>query len=144
MLIDKDNNQMIKSMKELTPAIKINIEQAHAILGHSNKDITQQTAAALDMRITRGALKTCEPCAIAMTKQKNLNNKSEGVKADKFNGRVHHNVATVNESNEDKKLGQKTVWHITANETVNLKQNTLLCGGRSPIPQLPHNSMMTK
>ena len=33
-------------------------------------------------------------------------------------------VVTVKESNEDKKLGWKTIWHITAEETVNFKQST--------------------
>jgi hypothetical protein len=37
---------------------------------------------------------------------------------------VYHNIATVKESNEDKKLGCKTVWHITAKETVNFKRST--------------------
>ena len=73
------------------------------------------------MLITRGALKTCEPCAIAKAKQKNPNNESEGAKFDKFNGRVYHDIANVKESDEDKKLGQKTVWHIMAKETDNFK-----------------------
>jgi hypothetical protein len=124
MINNKVGNQTIKSMRELKPAIKMNTVQAHAILGHSSKDITWQTAAALDMQITRGALKTCKPCAIAKAKQKNLNNKSEEVKADKFNGCVYHKIATVKESNKDKKLGRKTVWHIMAEETVNFKQST--------------------
>jgi hypothetical protein len=51
----------------------MNIERAHAILGHSSKDATWRTAAVLDMLITRGALKTCEPCAIAKAKHTNLN-----------------------------------------------------------------------
>jgi hypothetical protein len=103
----------------------MNIKQAHAILGHSSEDIMQQITAALDMQITRGTPKTCEPCAIAKAKQKNLNNKSERVKADKFNGWVYHNIATEKESNKDKKLGCKTVWHITAEETVNFKRSTI-------------------
>jgi hypothetical protein len=102
----------------------MNIERAHAILGHSSKDIMPQTAAALEMQITRGALKSCEPCEIPKAKQKNLNNESEGIKADKFTGRVYHNIATVKESNEDKKFDCKTVWYITAEETVNFKQST--------------------
>ncbi len=124
MINNKVDNQMIKSVKELTPAIKMNIEQVHAILSHSSKDIMQQTAAALDMQITRDALKTCEPCAIAKAKKKNLNNNSEGVKANKFNGRLYPGIATVKECNEDKKLGCKTMWHIMAEETVNFKQST--------------------
>jgi hypothetical protein len=39
---------------------------------------------------------------------------------------VYHDIATVKESNEDKKLGCKTLWHITVKETVNFKQSTFL------------------
>ncbi len=82
-----------------------------------------QTATVLDMHITRGTLKTCELCAIAKAKQINLNHKHEGVNSEKFNRQVYHNIATVEESNEDKKLHCKTVWHITAEETVNFKRS---------------------
>jgi hypothetical protein len=64
------------------------------------------------MLIIRGALKICEPCAIAKAKQKNLNNSSEGAKAVRFNGQVHHDITTVKESIKVKKVGCKTVWHI--------------------------------
>ncbi len=56
--------------------------------------------------------------------RKNLNNEREGAKADKFNGQVYHDIATVKESGKDKSLGHRTVWHITAEETVNFKQST--------------------
>jgi hypothetical protein len=90
------SDQPNESMQELVPAIKMNIERAHAILGHASKGATRRTAAALGMLITRGTLKTCESCAIAKAKQKNMNNESEGEKADN---------ATVKESVNDKSLG---------------------------------------
>ncbi len=96
---DRGDNQPNKSM-QLNPVIKMSIEQAHAILGHSSKGKTRQTAAALGILITRGALKTCESCAIAKAKQKNVNDESEGEKAVKYNGRVYHDIATVKESEE--------------------------------------------
>ncbi len=40
MIDNKVGNQTVKSVKELTPGIKMNIEQAHAIFGHTSKDIT--------------------------------------------------------------------------------------------------------
>jgi hypothetical protein len=80
------NNQPKEIVNVLLPAIKMNIEQAHAILGHASKDTTRWTAAALNMLITRGTLKTCESCAISKAKQKILNQESEGTKASKFNG----------------------------------------------------------
>jgi hypothetical protein len=75
---NKSINQPKGSVQELTPEIKMNIERAHAILGHSSEETTWRTAAALGMGITRGTLKTCKSCAIAKAKQKNLNNESEG------------------------------------------------------------------
>jgi hypothetical protein len=50
---------------QLVSAIKMSIEQAHAILGHASKGKTRQTAAALGILITRGALKTCESVRVA-------------------------------------------------------------------------------
>ncbi len=105
---NKGDNQPNKSVQP-NPAIKMSIERAHAILGHSSEGKTRQTAAVLGILIARGTLKTCESCAIAKAKQKNVNNVSEGEKAVKFNGRVYHDIATVKESEEDKALGRKTV-----------------------------------
>jgi len=70
----------------------------------------------------RGAI-TCESCAISKARQKNMNEESTGVKAVKYNGRVYHDIATVKESEEDKSLGRKMVWHITAEVTVNFKRS---------------------
>ncbi len=50
-----------------------------------------------------------------------MNDESEGEKAVKYNGRVYHDIATVKESENDNSLGRKTVWHITAEETVYFK-----------------------
>ena len=119
---DRGNKQPNKSV-QLNPAIKMSIEQAPAILGHSSKGKTQQTAAAIGILITRGALKTCESCAIAKAKQKIVNDENKGVKAVKYNGRVYHDIAAVKESEEDKSLGQRAVWHIMAKETVNFKSS---------------------
>jgi hypothetical protein len=51
---NKGDNQPNESV-QLNPAIKMSIERAHAILGHSSKGKTRQTATALGIRITRGA-----------------------------------------------------------------------------------------
>ena len=101
---NKGDNQPNESVK-LNSAIKMSIDRAHAILGHSSKAKTRETAAALGIFITRGALKTCESCTIAKAKQKNVNDASKGEKAIKYNGRVYHDIATVKESGEDKALG---------------------------------------
>ena len=119
---NRGDNQPNTSV-QVKPAIKMSIEQAHAILGHASKGKTRQTAAALGILIMRGALKTCESCAIVKAKQKIVNDESKGVEAVKYNGRVYYDIATVKESKKDKVLGQKTVWHIMAEETVNFKRS---------------------
>jgi hypothetical protein len=70
----------------------MHIGRAHAILGHASEDVTRKMAAALNMLITRGGLKTCEACAIAKAKQMNVVQESEGEKAQVFNGRVFHDM----------------------------------------------------
>ena len=72
------------SKKVLQPAIKTNIDRAHAILGHAGKDATQKMMAVLNMLITRGGMKPCKSCAVAKAKQMNINGESEGEKAQVF------------------------------------------------------------
>ena len=130
---NKGDNQPNESVK-LNSAIKMSIDRAHAILGHSSEAKTRETAAALGILITRGALKTCESCAISKARQKNVNEESMGEKAVKYNGRVYHDIATVKESEEDKSIGRKTVWHITAEETVNFKRSKFFVA-KSDMPK---------
>jgi hypothetical protein len=82
--------------------------------------------AALNMQVTRGALKTCEPCTVAKARQRNVNSKSEGSKAETFNGQVYHDSTIVKERNNDRILGCKTVWHVSAKEMVNFKTSNFL------------------
>jgi hypothetical protein len=103
-------------------------------LGHSSEAKTRETAAALGILITRGALETCESCAISKARQKNVNEESTGEKVVKYNGRVFHDIATVKESEEDKSLGRKTVWHITAEETDNFKRSKFFMA-KSDMPK---------
>jgi hypothetical protein len=65
----------------------MHIGRAHAILG---EDATRRMAAALNMLIMQGGLKTCEPCAIAKAKQMKVANESEGEKAQVFNEQLFH------------------------------------------------------
>jgi len=119
---NKGDNQPNKNVK-LNPVITMSIDRAHAILGHSSEAKTRETAAALGILITKGALKTCKSCAVSKARQKKVNEESAREKAGKYNGRVYHGIATVKESEEDMYLGRKTVWHITAEETVNFKRS---------------------
>jgi len=63
-----------------------------------------------------------------------VNEESAGEKAVKYNRRVYHGIATVKESEEDKSLGRKTVWNITAKETVNFKRSKFFVA-KSDMPK---------
>jgi hypothetical protein len=56
--------------------VTMNIDQAHAKFGHTNKEDTRKTAKELDIVLTRGTLRPCEACMIAKVKQKNVIKKS--------------------------------------------------------------------
>jgi hypothetical protein len=91
-------------------------------------------AAALNMQIIRGSLKTCKPCAVVKGRQMNVSSKSKGSKAENFNGRVYHAIAIVKESDNDKKLGHKIVWHVIAEETITFKTSKF-CVTKSEMPK---------
>ncbi len=46
MISNRVSNKTVKSMKELTLAIKMNFEQAHAILGHLSKEKVADSSSA--------------------------------------------------------------------------------------------------
>ena len=124
-----------KDAKVLEPILKMHISRAHAILGHASEDATRKMAAALNMLITRGGLKTCEACAIAKAKQMNVVQESEGEKAQVFNGRVFHDIAIVKADEESgKKLCKKGVWHICVDELVGFKRSTFFTA-KSKMPE---------
>jgi hypothetical protein len=113
----------IESKKELKPALRMHIGRAHAILGHANEDATQKMAVVLNMLITRGGLMTCESCAIAKAKQMNVNNESEGKKAQLFNGQMFHDIAIMKEDNNKKKLCQKSICYICVDKLIGFKRS---------------------
>jgi hypothetical protein len=101
---DKYDNQPNESV-QLNPAIKMSIEQAHAIWGiqaRERHDKQQQH--------------------LAFTSQE-VHSRPAGEKAVKYNKRVYHDIATAKESENDKSFGRKMVWHITAEETDNFKRS---------------------
>lgn len=79
---------------------EMNVAKAHALLGHCNELSTRRTASYLDWKITQGALKTCESCAIGKARQKNVPKQSSGEKAKEPNGRWFHDIATIKSEKE--------------------------------------------
>jgi hypothetical protein len=82
------------------------------------------------MLIMRGTLTTYKPCAIAKAKQKNLNNESEGAKADRFNEQVYNDTVTMKESNKDKSLVAR--WSGISS----LKKQSTSSGAHSLFPRV--------
>ena len=76
--------------------VRMNINKAHALLGHGDENTTRQTAKALGWVITPGAMAPCEHCAKAKAKQKNVvkSSKSES-KATKPGERVYLDLSKV-------------------------------------------------
>eukprot|EP00957_Ditylum_brightwellii_P144991 11043033-Ditylum_brightwellii.AAC.1 len=48
--------------------MRINMNRAHELLGHTDKDQTQRTAKHLGWEVTRGGFKPCESCAVGKAK----------------------------------------------------------------------------
>jgi hypothetical protein len=129
-----DTKPIENSKKVLEPVLKMHIKRVHTILGHANKDATRKMAAVSNMLITRGGLKTCKSCAFAKAKRMNVNNQSEGEKAQVFNGRMFHDIAIVKEDDNKKKLCQKSVWHICVDELVGFKRSKFFVS-KSKMPK---------
>ena len=83
-------------------------------------------AAVLNMLITRGGMKPCKSCAIAKTKQMNINGESKGKKVQVFNGHMFHDIATIKMEEGGKYLCRKCIWHICMDELVGFKRSKFL------------------
>jgi hypothetical protein len=53
----------------------------------------------------------------------NVNNESKGKKAQVFNGQMFHDIASMTEDNNEKKLCRKSVWHICVDKLVGFKRS---------------------
>jgi len=52
--------------------VKMTVQQAHSLLGHSNEEATHKSAKALGWDLKPGDLQPCAACAAAKAKQKNV------------------------------------------------------------------------
>ena len=83
--------------------------EAHCQLGHHNEDATRKMAAQVGITITRGAMNTCQACAEAKAKQKNIYKRSEDNPSDKAlvkHGRVFMDISSIKD-NEDLKVNPR-------------------------------------
>ncbi len=73
----------------------MNINMAHCLLGHRNKDSIRKTAKQIGWELTRGSLKPCEHCAKSKATQKNVQKESAARKAIVPGHRLYLNLSKV-------------------------------------------------
>ena len=76
-------------------SVKMTVQKAHQMLGHSNEAATRKTAKLLGWTLSPGELKVCESCAKDKGKQKNVNKSSEAEKATKPFQRVFLDIKSI-------------------------------------------------
>ena len=91
-VVETGANGIDDRSKEVQRKMKININKAHELFGHSNEDCTLATAKALEYEIVRGSMKPCESCSIV---QKNVPQVSDHAIAKVSNELVFLDIATV-------------------------------------------------
>ena len=103
---------------------KMNIQWAHAILGHSNEEYNRETAKQLGWVITRGSLKPCAHCAKRKAEQKNVSKEStSNDKATVPGGSVYMDLSKVSVRNSDGsefELNRKH-WKLMVDESTGKK-----------------------
>ena len=98
----------------------MSIKTAHEKLGHMSEEITRKTARTLGWPITRGSLKTCEPCALGKSKQKNVPQVSEAPKATVNGQRWFLDISSV-KTKEGQEMPLYPNWRIMVEERTGLK-----------------------
>jgi hypothetical protein len=103
-----------------TKKLKMTIKQAHGKLGHSNEDATRKAARYLGWELKPGTLKSCESCAAAKAKQKNVPQVSEGMPAENGKSRIYLDIATVKQR-KGMPRATKPNWRIMVDQRTGLK-----------------------
>lgn len=101
---------------------RMNVNKAHALLGHINHDKVRQTAKELGWNLTRGGQKVCPSCGTSKAQQKNVCKKSTSLKASKPGERVFIDLSQVTVTKSD---GSKSVcnkyWKTIVDESTGKK-----------------------
>jgi hypothetical protein len=103
-----------------TKKTTMTIAQAHGKLGHFNEDATCKAAKQMGWKLKPGALKSCEACAAAKAKQKNVPQISEGTPPENGKNRIYLDIATVKQ-HKGMPRATKPNWRIVVNQQTGLK-----------------------
>ena len=114
----------------------ISIKAAHGICGQTHESNTRKTASALGYKISKGSMQSCEDCAMAKAKQKNIkrsdveiikvikNENTDDWKAKSPNERVRLDISIIKIPQNLKKLGitvSKPNWRMIIDDRTGLK-----------------------
>jgi hypothetical protein len=99
---------------------RMTIAQAHGKLGHCNEDATRKAAKQMGWELKPRMLKSCEACAAAKAKQKNVPQVSEGTRAEDGKNRIYLDIAMVKQR-KGMPRATKPNWRIVVNQRTGLK-----------------------
>ena len=98
----------------------MNVDKAHDLLGHSNKDDTRATAKHLGWELSKSA-KPRKSCAKAKAKQKIVLKRMSRKKASRPNERLFQDLATVKAPKALKITVTRPYWQMIVDERTNMK-----------------------
>ena len=87
------------------------IEKSHDLLAHGHEANNRETAKALGIKLSRGALGFCKDCAVAHVEQKAVATNEDKVEAKKPNERIFVNAKT--SKDQDGKIICNGNWSMT-------------------------------
>jgi hypothetical protein len=140
-------NVSVTEEKPMKKFLKTSVKRAHKCLGHLGELMTRAAATHLGMILLRGALPVCESCAIAKANQRNTpKGISDKSKANKFNGRIYHNLAKIKVPEEFEGVTiTKFNWHILVDEATKFKRSKFFetkGGIVEDLPQYMHGELL--
>ena len=102
----------------------ISADEAHRLLGHMGPDATRAVAAHLGWKIKPGKQTTCEACALAKAKQKNINKEVDAAKkASAPNGRWYSDLSLIKAPAGSGIVVPRPNWHLITDEYSGLKRS---------------------
>ena len=97
-------------------------QEAHARLGHCDKEKAIRTAKVMGWRKIASTMPPCKACAMGKAKQKSVPKRSTRIKAIKPGERLYHDISTIMDNTE---IGcPKSQWHVSMDEYSQFTKST--------------------
>eukprot|EP00957_Ditylum_brightwellii_P199183 15183399-Ditylum_brightwellii.AAC.1 len=101
--------------------LRLNVNKAHDLLGHSDEDKTRAPAKHLGWTITCGKMKPSKSCAVGKACQKNVSKTSQHVKAATPGERIFLDIATIKGQKGGPVVNSEKNWRIMVDEYSTLR-----------------------